>query len=294
MISSHKHRWWQPEAFAWSGMELFVMRLGFAILFFANVRWETSIFTEQPSPNGLAHYFDLTWVAEPPPGWFVQGGVIAGLILYVFGRFSALGLLPIVFFATIIGTLANSQGAINHSQQMVTMMGIAQCLVYAWPRRSGWHIVAKADTERHRQAAYAAIVVIAASYVVCGVVKMVRSDGLWLHNAPFIAVQLYKTHFSNFYDTLEMPPEWLQKITELLVQNPNLSRLVFGTGLLIELAAFVILINRRWAFAGGIAIIALHLSISRLMNLNFEAHIFAVLIYTVNLPGLKQMWRGRP
>jgi hypothetical protein len=52
------------------------------------------------------------------------------------------------------------------------------------------------------------------------------------------------------------------------------------------------LINRRWAFVGGVAIIALHLSISRLMNLNFEAHMFAVLIYCVNLPGLRKMVRG--
>jgi hypothetical protein len=28
------------------------------------------------------------------------------------------------------------------------------------------------------------------------------------------------------------------------------------------------------------------------MNLNFEAHMFAVLIYCVNLPGLRKMVRG--
>jgi hypothetical protein len=70
------------------------------------------------------------------------------------------------------------------------------------------------------------------------------------------------------------------------------ARIVFGAGLVIELLGFVILINRRWAFIGGVAIIALHLSISRLMNLNFEAHMIAVLIYCVNLPGLGKMVKG--
>ncbi len=163
------------------------------------------------------------------------------LLLYVIGIVPALGLLPIAFFATLIGTLLNSQGAINHSWQLVTLMGLAQLIVYAWPRKGqGLSVLIKPDLERHRQAAWAVLIVIAAGYVICGVVKVWNSDFMWLHRAPWLAVQLYKTHFSHFYDTLEMPPQWLQQITETLVQNPNLARLIFGAGLFIELAAFVI------------------------------------------------------
>jgi hypothetical protein len=153
-------------------------------------------------------------------------------------------------------------------------------------------VLARPDLQRHRQAVFAVLTVIAASYVVCGVVKVVNSDGLWIQKAPLLAVQLLKTHYSHFYDTLELPPQWLQDITAFLLEYPWIARIVFGAGLVIELLGFVILINRRWAFIGGVAIIALHLSISRLMNLNFEAHMFAVLIYCVNLPGLRKMVRG--
>ena len=286
-------KWWRPEMFHWSGLELLVMRLGFAALAFWNIKWETRKFTTQHHPNGLAHFFDFTWLSSHPPGLAVQLTVIAFLVLYVIGIVPALGLAPLAFFAVSIGTLLNSQGAINHSWQMVTMMGLAQLIVYAWPRRGqGLSIVLKPDIERHRRAAQAVMITIAASYVVCGVVKMVNSDGMWLYRAPWLAVQLYKTHFSHFYDTLEMPPEWLQKITEVLVQYPNVARLLFGAGLFIELAGFVILISRRWALIGGVSIIALHLSISRLMNLNFEAHMLAALIYLVNLPGLMKAWRN--
>jgi len=285
-------KWWRPSRPDWSAVELLIMRLGFAALAFWNVKWETRKYTEQPHPNGLAHFFDLTWLGEHPPGMIVQGIVIACMLIYVIGVVPALGLLPIAFFATLIGTLLNSQGAINHSWQLVTLMGLAQLIVYAWPRKGqGLNFLIKPDLERHRQAAWAVLIVIAAGYVVCGVVKLWNSDFMWLHRAPWLAVQLYKTHFSHFYDTLEMPPQWLQQITETLVQYPNLARLLFGAGLFIELAAFVILINRRWAFIGGICIIALHLSISKLMNLNFEAHMLAVFIYLVNLPGLGAMLR---
>jgi hypothetical protein len=284
--------WWRPVAFDWSRLELFLMRLGFAALAFWNVKWETRKFLDQPSPNGLANVFDLTWLGKYPPGMGIQGTVIAFLLLYVIGFAPAVGLLPWAFFATLIGTLGNSQGAINHSWQLVTMMGLAQLIVYAWPRPSaGRSLLLKPDHERHRQAAWAALIVFAASYVVCGVVKVVNSDGMWLARAPWLAVQLYKTHYSHFYDTLEMPPQWLQQITETLMQYPNFARLLFGGGLLIELGAFVILISRRWAFVGGIAIVVMHLSISKIMNLNFEAHIVAAVIYLLNLPGVLKLFR---
>ncbi len=298
--SSHPadRKWWQPLPFELSSIEMFIMRLGFAVLAYVNIKWETAPYTEQKFPNGLARIMDLTWLGDHPPSAALQYGVMTCLILYVVGIFPALGLLPTALFATLIGTLINSQGAINHSWQMITMMGLAQLIVYAWPRRNmgglDFSVVFRPDLERHRQVVYATLSVIAASYVVCGVVKMVNSDGLWLVRAPLLAVQLLKTHYSHFYDTLEMPPGWLQTITTFLFENPNLARIVFGAGLLIELLGFVILINRRWAFVGGIAIIALHLSISRLMNLNFEAHMLAALIYCVNLPGIPRMLRGAP
>lgn len=279
----------------WGAGEMFLMRAAFAVLAFVNIKWETAPYTEQKFPNGIARFVDLTWLGHHPPSDLTQYVVMAFLVLYVVGLFPALGLLPTAFFATVIGTLLNSQGAINHSWQMVTMMGLAQLFVYAWPRRTdmgrNWTVLARPDLQRHRQAVFAVLTVIAASYVVCGLVKIVNSDGLWIQKAPLLAVQLLKTHYSHFYDTLELPPQWLQDVTAFLLEHPWIARIVFGAGLVIELLGFVILINRRWAFVGGVAIIALHLSISRLMNLNFEAHMVAVLIYCVNLPGLIVMAR---
>ena len=45
-------------------------------------------------------------------------------------------------------------------------------------------------------------------------------------------------------------------------------------------------VSRRWAFFYGLLIIGLHLSISQLMQLDFWYHIWAALIFLVNLPGL--------
>ena len=281
--------WWQPGPLDWSRLEMLLMRAAFALLIFSTIRWETGAWTTQKFPNGIAAAFDLTWIARSPPGLGWQAFTVAGLVAYVAGRMPVLGLIPALFFSLVIGTLGNSQGAINHSTQMVTMMLLAQWLVYLIPRgpeappsMSHW---LKPDFNVQQQVIWWSTLVIAASYVVCGVVKLVNSNGLWLYETPYLAVQLLKTNWCHYHDTLEMPPGWLQSLIQAMTDHPNLARLFFGMGLLIELGGFVILISRRWALVGGLAIIALHLSISQVMSLNFLTHIYAVLIFAVNVPG---------
>lgn len=277
--------WWHPLPFDYSKVELFVMRAAFALLIFTSIKWETAPYKTQRNPTGLAHWFDFTWLSEHPPGAFWQGLTIVGLLIYVLGRIPALGLAPICAFAVMIGTLVTSK-AMHHSWQLVTLIALAQLLVYAWPRkpRQWWN----PSLEVHRLAIYASTVVFAASYVVCGVVKMVNSDFQWIQKCPLLSVQLLKSNWSGYYDTLKPIPEWLPKVTQMIVDYPNLARLFFGSGLLIELLGFTVLINRKWAFYSGLAIIALHLSISKIMDLNFEYHMAAALIFLVNIPGLKR------
>ena len=277
--------WWHAGVFDYSKIELFVMRLLFSALIFETIKWETAPYKTQRNPTGLAHFFDFTWLAEHPPGLFWQAVTIAGLAIYVLGLLPAIGLAPICTFAVMIGTLVCSK-AMHHSWQLVTLIALAQFLVYAWPR--GKPNFFKPTLEVHRLAIYASTVVFAASYVVCGIVKLVNSDFQWIHKVPFLSVQLLKSNWSSYYDTLEPVAPWLTQATQLIVDYPNLARLFFGAGLLIELGAFVILISRKWAFFGGLTIIALHLSISVVMQLNFWYHIVAALIFLVNVPGLKR------
>jgi len=281
--------WWQPGPLDWSAPEVLLMRVGFAALVFSTIKWETGAWTTQKFPNGIARLVDLTWIGTSPPGWAWQALTLAGMAAYILGCLPVLGLLPALFFSLVIGTLGNSQGAINHSTQMVTMILLAQFLVYLVPRCTGGEKPVPSwlhpGLRIQQQAIWWSTVVIAASYVVCGVVKLTNSHFLWLQDAPYLAVQLLKTNWSHYHDTLEMPPAWLQTVTQALIDHPNIARLFFGTGLLIELMGFTVLINRRWAWAGGLAIIALHLSISQVMSLNFFNHIYAALIFLVNVPG---------
>lgn len=280
--------WWQPGPFDYSKIEMLVMRAAFSVLLFCNIKWETGNYVEQRNPTGLAHFFDFTWLGKHPPGPFWQGLTIVGLVFYVLGWMPALGLLPGAAFALMIGTLITST-AMQHSWHLVTLVALAQFLIYAWPKSSREYI--RPSLAVHRLAVYAVTVVIAGAYVVCGIVKLVNSNFQWIQKAPYLSVQVMKSNWASYYDTLEPVKPWLTKATQAMVDYPNVARLFFGTGLLIELAAFVILINRKWAFYGGLAIIALHLSISKVMDLHFEYHMLVVLVFLVNIPGLRRTFQ---
>lgn len=290
---NHELRWWQPGPFAYRSWELWFVRIGFALLFFWNTKWETAQYKTQPNPNGIANWVDLTWLGHHPPGMMAKGLVIAALGMYVAGLFPALGLLPAVFFSICIGTLINSQGEIQHSWQLVTLAGLAQFAVYAWPQkpRSAASLL-KPDAGHHRLAVYAGTVVIAGGYVVCGLVKLINSDFQWIQKVPLLAVQLLKTNWANYYDTLEQPPQWLQQATQLIIEHPHLARVFFGTGLALELFAFVVLISRPWAFWFGLGLVSLHVGIMHVMNLTFMQHIYAVLIFLV-IPNALHCWPRR-
>ncbi len=269
------------------------MRLGFAVLVFFSIKWETSSLSPVKPDNavGLAKLLPLDFLIHLTPVLLWQVVTAAGLLAYVASLLPVAGLFPALFFAVGIGTLNASQGADNHSTQLVALILLGQFLVYALPFvrenrgiRAAWGMP---DDTVHRRAIYVSLVIFAACYVVCGWVKLDNSDWKWMRNVvPGLALELQKTNWSAYYDTLEPVPAVLTSTIQLMNDHPTLARVFFGTGLLIELGAFLIMLGRKWAFFYGIAIVVLHLSISRLMQLDFWYHIWAAVILLINLPGV--------
>jgi hypothetical protein len=284
------------DRFQFGALEMTLMRLFFAVLVFFAIKWETGnlhpVKSDDEDAVGLTRLFSLDFLIHLKPVLLWQIVTILGLIAYVSSMLPVAGLFPALFFTLGIGSLNASQGALNHSTQLVAMILLGQFLVYAVPlvmTRKGptlsW--LMPADTV-HRRALYVSLVIFAACYVVSGWVKLDNSDWKWMGNVvPGLALELQKTNWSSYYDTLEPVPVALTSVVSLMNDHPTLARLFFGMGLLIELGAFLIVLGRRWAFFYGLAIIVMHLSISRLMQLDFWYHILAALIFLVNLPGVK-------
>jgi hypothetical protein len=198
---------------------------------------------------------------------------------------------PALLFSIGIGTLANSQGAANHSTQLVSMILLGQFMTYAafiW--RGG---LFKPGEGAQRWVIHVSMVIFAAAYVVSAWMKLDNSDMKWIQRVPSLALELRKSNWSEYYDTLRPVPESLNRVVDMMSEHPGIARLIFGSGLFIELFAFVALFGRRCAFFTGLAIIVLHMSISQLMQLDFGYHMAAAMLFLVNLPGIGRTFSRR-
>lgn len=274
------------EAFKFASWEMILMRLGFAVLVFMAIKWEVASLSKADPKKltGLAHLVNLDFFRHLKPVWPWQVVTGAGLAAYVVGFLPAIGLLPALFFSIGIGTLANSQGAANHSTQLVSMILLGQFVTYAVVACRGG--LARPAEGSQRWVIHTSLVIFAAAYVVSACMKLDNSDMEWIQRVPSLALELQKSNWSEYYDTLTPVPESLNRVVTLMTDHPGLARVVFGSGLFIELLAFLALFGRRWAFFTGLAIIVMHLSISQLMQLDFGYHMAAAMLFLVNLPGI--------
>lgn len=273
------------------------MRLGFAlIVLFVAIVWKLDTsHAAVPKPNGIAAIVPVGWIANPPLLSWLKPVVAAGLLVWVLGFAPVPALLPAVVTAVAAGAVRNSQGDISHHTQLPVMVLLAVWtvhLVFAIRSRE-WLRFPQGSA---RAATIWAIITIGAGYVASALVKLDDSSFRWIQKVPAIAVQMIKSNLSAYYSSLQEGPRFeFNTVTapRFILENPNIARLFFGTGLFLELFAFLLLFNLRVARWYAVALIAMHAGISLFMKIDFWSHLWLLLVFCVNVPGLIAQWIAR-
>lgn len=316
-------KWYRFDAgrVDYMAFEWWIMRAGLA--WFAVQATPAGLpYQSQPSPVGVAKFFDLTWLGDPAtPGWM-------GPALLILGWLMALGIAPLLGAAGLlilhiaVGTYANSQGGgggSHHTTNLIGLMLLGQVLACLYRdakalQRGGWRgplslRIADAEWLRHvlrhpasgfRRASdpiesaaqsfrssqiWTILQMMAMSYVVSGISKLWRSGGAWLAEIRNLPLQFEKNRLNEFHDTLVMPPQTsADAMAAWISHHPHLAGLFFGAGLFLELFAFLGLWNRRLMAVFGLSLITMHLMISDLMNLGFFYNKWTLLLFWVNVP----------
>ncbi|MEM0895620.1 MAG: hypothetical protein AAGJ79_01950 [Verrucomicrobiota bacterium] len=259
--------------------------------FSALILWDLSapgpyVFSSQPSPQGVAKIFDLTWLNQPWAHQFVLYSAGIACLFYIWGqRIALLASLPVLFaLATIVRTYENSQGFTDHSHQLIALTLLSQTIVMWTLFLKRHHLDIRDRTMEYGWLLYYSQGTIAATYVVAAMSKIMRSTGMWVFNSPYLALDLVKSKRQNYYkyldDELATDPEKAVWVFE----NPNLARVLFGGAFFLELFALFALRNRPWALAIGIGLIAMHRGIRWMMGLNFLTAELIVAIFLLNIP----------
>ena len=296
--------------------ELLLMRGLFAAVIHDSINWQRT-FSEIVAPNGIARVplqpmrDALLWFGKAEHLDLIRTWIWVPLAFYFIGLIPVPAILSLLVVTVATGTLENSDGGIGHSYQIVSLILLAQLGSHVFnvfrkattdvngndmgnDKGQGWQQWLLPGRGMQNHAIHLTKVTIAAAYVVCGIAKLIKSDFLWIHRIPFISVQITKANLGDYYNTLEQKTDFVTtRIPQLIVEYPNLARLFFSCGLVLELTAFLALRSRRWALCIGVSLIGLHIMIDQIMSLTFWTHMFCLAIFYVNLPGLRETWRER-
>ena len=265
----------------YAGWERAAMRLLFALVVALHIPHQLA-YADLPRPNGLARLLDLTFLLNASVYDPLRYAAYAALALYAARVWWSVTLPYVTVFCIAVGSIVNSQGAISHHLQIVSLVLLVQTAAH-WSARlasqNPSEVVAEDRVIGWTQQA------IAATYLVSGLTKLIGTSGAWILQSPLVALQVVKTNEQDFYDTLDPVRAGSGlAIAEWMVQHPLIVGGAMTAGLLLELGAPLLLLGRSWAAGYGLALIIFHETIHRVMKLHFAWNEYLLWIYVVNVP----------
>jgi hypothetical protein len=281
-------------AFAFS--ERLAMRVLFAWLVFRATP-AALIVNGIPSPNGMTRIFDLHFLLDPQVFALARTMLAAALILYVLRIVVWLALPVALFIHTAAIAITNSQGAIQHAMQIVSLVLLAQTVAHfygLWRRRHGEERAILED-----RAIWWSQQTIVAVYLVAGITKLILTKGLWIFQARWIGVSIAKAAYQRFYDTFDQVALQQQlDIAHFAATHGWIVALVAAGGFLLELGSPLMLVNRAWSAILGGALVCFHLALDYTMGLTFIYNQWLLIIFMINLPywilaGARRIFRRR-
>ena len=183
--------WWTQRD-AW---ELRLQRVAFAGLVYLAFHAQPR-YSGQPFPVGIATWIDFSFLGDRTVAPWTDLALLAALACYVAGRAMPIAVAVMAALYTGAGALAYSQGMLEHHTQMLALVLLAQLVAYLQARVSR-----RAAARRHALATLYSLEVIAASYVMAGLMKLLLSQGEWVMQLPMIVTDIAKAHGQEFCTT---------------------------------------------------------------------------------------------
>ncbi len=236
-----------------------------------------------PSPNGMTRIFDLHFLLDPQVFAWARLVLAAALFLYV-ARLAVWLALPVALFVhCAANAITNSQGAIQHAVQIVSLVLLAQTAAHffgLWRRRDG-----EARPVLEDRAIWWSQQTIVAVYLAAGITKLFVTKGLWIYQAQWLGVGVAKSAYQSFYDTFNQVDLQQQlAVANFAASHGWIVALIAATGLLLELGSPLMLINRVTAALLACALLGFHISLDYTMRLTFIYNQWLLLIFMINAP----------
>lgn len=289
--------WFQrPEVGA---LESFLLRAFFAVIVAFTLRQPVT-FTIEPSPVGIlailhkinpSHTW-LTWLAvQDAAGNYPTFDLWRAMVFALLGFYVAgIGLpvvLPLVaIMHTLPFTLYDSQGFPHHGNQIVSQLLLTQAgtVIYSMIADRRLHL-GPPDAALRGRLLWMSVTLIACTYFISVITKMIASKGMWLFNSHFFALDMVKAQRQNWLNDLDPNDANIPSNAMWMLQHPWTARLIFGSGIIMEAVTLFAIGNRLMACLIGVSLIIMHRSIDALMGgITFAYNEYLDITFLVGLP----------
>lgn len=127
---------------------------------------------------------------------------------------------------------------------------------------------------------------IAGAYLTSVITKMLKSDGAWLMNSHYVALDFVKTTRQSYYSKLDPAFQIDPPGVSFLLDNPWLARGFFGAGVVLETILILAVGTRSLAVFFGVSLFMMHRTILKLMTLTFYTNEMVAALFFINIPFL--------
>ena len=193
------------------------MRLLFGLMVF---RAQRELFAAQAItvPNGLARLVHLDFLRADSVITLCEIALPIALAIYILRWGTGIALVFLALISAGYGSINNSQGAIGHTYQIVSLVLLVQMAAQfceRWKNRARsmtYAALSQKNFGEHRLISWSQQMIVA-TYVVSGLAKIIKTHGMWFTTSPAIALQIVKSTDQLFYNT------WIQRLEQELLQQ---------------------------------------------------------------------------
>jgi hypothetical protein len=230
----------------------------------------------QPFPSGICTQIDCSYFATYPAKVIVGVLIVLAATLYITETSMTLALSILTFFAILILSLEESHA--NPAENgMISLIFFVQLIAYLL-----YLIFPSSHLGRNR--VQFAVQIIAAAYTLSGISKLNASGAAWFtEDIPKFSLEILRVYYGK-YATTGLLQDKLQAWTlaDYVMSHRWSMIVILGGTVILELCAFIILLNRKAAFIYGILLLAMHAGIYFFMNITFPTIMLPMLVFTIN------------
>lgn len=274
----------------WAPYELDAMRLVLGFLLFRTV-WLVGQRDVTTAPVGIARLTSLSRLTTEPTRRRSRWVFDAALLVFVSGWYLWASATIVAVLAVLWLTITCSKGTVNHGNHLTVIAICATAL-----GNVTWQICDAFDAYPENlvlatpewTGAWWAVQAIVAAYLVSGISKLALTQFRWIWRSPGLVVNAHIRAEVASGERGSSPTsiERSLSMAGLLGRHPWPARLVFGSGLFVELLSPLSLFNRATLVVGGAALLALHAANGALLRLRFVSYQWLLTVYLLQLPYL--------